>query len=155
MSTTTLPTIKPTSALPSIIAVTGRRDSGEYGNASCPHCGALGRYVWTFICSDGTRRGAMSGCIKLFPQMKDTSRIAKLIQEAFDRRAKAEEERKNLASWWREMVEAAEEFGSAKLPDHDAIKAAIQVLYAKVSAAESRRQEWLNRNGYGRGGRRW
>lgn len=54
--------------LPRIVAVLGRSDSGEYGAATCPHCGAAGRYVYTFQCDDGTTRGAMAGCLKLFPR---------------------------------------------------------------------------------------
>lgn len=92
----------------------------------------------------------MRGCLKLFPVARDHSRFAKLIQEAFDRQSKARDENKKLASWWQEMVDAAEEFGATKLPDHNAIIAARQVLHARVGAAESRRQDWLRRNGYGR-----
>lgn len=33
----------------------------------CPHCGADGRFIARFVCADGTARGAMRGCIKLFP----------------------------------------------------------------------------------------
>lgn len=56
-----------TQALPRIIAITGRTDAGEYGATTCPHCGAQGRYITSFVCEDGKTRGAMSGCIKLFP----------------------------------------------------------------------------------------
>lgn len=56
-----------TATLPKIIAITARTDAGEYGAATCPHCGADGRYVVSFVCEDGSKRGAMSGCIKLFP----------------------------------------------------------------------------------------
>ena len=40
--------------------------------ASCPHCGAEGRYILTFQVEDGRRMGAMRGCVKLFP----VSRVA-------------------------------------------------------------------------------
>lgn len=36
--------------------------------SSCPHCGADGARVFTFITEDGKQRGAMAGCIQLFPK---------------------------------------------------------------------------------------
>lgn len=154
MTTTT--TLKATQTLPAIIAITGMHDYGPSdgeGSTCCPHCGARGRYVWSFICADGSRRGAMRGCIQLFPKAIGSSRYFKLIQEAFERRDKAKEEKKNLASWWQEMIDAAETFGTAKLPDHDAIQAATLKLQQAIAVAEGRRQDWLNKNGYGRYGR--
>lgn len=157
---TAQPKLKSTQTLPEIVAIVGMRDFGPSdgeGSTCCPHCGASGRYVWHFICADGSRRGAMRGCIQLFPGSK--SRYAKLVQEAFDRKAKVEEEnrslsvlapKRKLASWWQEMIDAAEEFGSAKLPDHDAIQAATLKLNQAIAGAEGRRQDWLRRNGYGR-----
>lgn len=58
--------------LPRIIRYDHVDDSGEYGNATCPHCGAKGRYVHHFLTDEGPR-AAMAGCIKLFP----TSPVAK------------------------------------------------------------------------------
>jgi hypothetical protein len=89
--------IKSTQTLPAIVAILDKRDSGEYGNAVCPHCGALGRYVYTFVCEDGRRHGAMSGCIQLFP--KSDSKMFKLMATAYDKAQAAREEKKNLASW--------------------------------------------------------
>jgi hypothetical protein len=151
--------IKATQTLPEIVAITGMRDFGPCDDdgeptAHCPHCGAGGRYVWSFICSDGSRRGAMRGCIKLFPLASGSSRYARLIQEAFDRYQAAQEDGKRLASWWHAMIVAAEEFGRGQYPDHDAIVAAQQKLYQVVADAEIQRQGWLDRNGYGRHGRR-
>lgn len=54
-------------SLPKIVAILSTTDAGEFGAATCPHCGADGRYVKTFKCDDGTTRGAMAGCIRLFP----------------------------------------------------------------------------------------
>ena len=59
-----------TLSLPRIVRFLGTSDGGPSdgkGSAECPHCGASGRYVHRFQCEDGTTRGAMSGCIKLFP----------------------------------------------------------------------------------------
>lgn len=58
------------SSLPKITRFLGTSDAGsprDGGGTVCPHCGAEGRYVHSFECEDGSRRGAMSGCIKLFP----------------------------------------------------------------------------------------
>lgn len=52
---------------PRIVRFTGTTDSGEFGNARCPHCGAPGRYVTSFICDGGKRGAAMAGCLNLFP----------------------------------------------------------------------------------------
>ena len=60
MASTTL------AALPRIIRFLGTSDAGG-PDAVCPHCGATGRYVHSFQCDDGSTRGAMSGCIQLFP----------------------------------------------------------------------------------------
>lgn len=77
----------PTQTLPEIVAITGMRDFGPSdGEGSCPHCGCRGRYVWYFICADGSQRGAMRGCIQLFPG--SNSCYAKLIQEAYERQVR-------------------------------------------------------------------
>ncbi len=54
--------------LPTVVKVLGVDDSGEYGNTSCPHCGALARYVTRFVLEDGTVAGAASSCFKLYPK---------------------------------------------------------------------------------------
>lgn len=54
-------------ALPKIVRFLGIDDHGPGGSASCPHCGATGRYVIRFQVEDGRQLGAMRGCIKLFP----------------------------------------------------------------------------------------
>lgn len=134
--------ITPTLTLPSIVAVIGTHDAGpiEDGGTLCPHCGAQGRYVHTFICSDGTTRGAMSGCIQLFPT--SSARESKLAMEAFKRQRSAAEEGKSLASWWKEMVEASEQLGAGTI--------SIEGWKTKIMSAESRRQTWLSKNGYGK-----
>lgn len=153
-------TIKATQTLPEIIAITGMEDHGPSdgeGSTNCPHCGARGRYVWSFICADGSHRGAMRGCIQLFPGAN--SRYAKLVQQAFDKRDETLEfnravgaggRPRKLASWWQEMIDAVEEFAAGRLPDHDAIQAATLKMQQRIAIAEGRRQDWLNKNGYGR-----
>jgi hypothetical protein len=56
--------------LPRIVEILRCKDHGpcdDGASATCPHCGAEGRYVYSFRCEDGSTRGAMKGCIKLFP----------------------------------------------------------------------------------------
>lgn len=43
----------------------------DTGGASCPHCGAIGRYVYRFLCADGQEYGAMRGCFGKFPKQPD------------------------------------------------------------------------------------
>lgn len=138
--------IKATSTLPSIVAFIETHDSGEYGNATCPHCGAEGRYVHTFICDDGTRRGAMSGCINLFRVSKDWA--TKLCMEAFKRQRDAKDQDRRLATWWQEMIEACGKLGEGTI--------SVEEWRSLVGQAENRRQQWLSNNGYNkfRGGRR-
>lgn len=80
MTTTTTPK----AGLPRIVRFLSRTDSGEYGNDSCAHCGALGRYQHHFVCEDGTMRAAMAGCIKLFPVSKVADVDRKLDEKAAD-----------------------------------------------------------------------
>ena len=51
-------------ALPLIVRFLGADDAPD---SVCPHCGATGRRIYRFVTSDGRTRGAMSGCVKLFP----------------------------------------------------------------------------------------
>lgn len=136
--------------LPSVPAVLGVQDfgpcDGGEGSATCPHCGAQGRYVISFLCDDGTKRGAMSGCFDLF-RGADT-RTSKLVCEAFSRARDASKEGKKAASWWREIAAEADEFGrSGGVDDY-------REFAQRVADIDGRRQAWLKRNGYGRGGRR-
>jgi len=55
---------------PRIVRFLETLDAGE--GATCPHCGATGRYILRFMTEDGRELGAMRGCAKLFP----VSRIA-------------------------------------------------------------------------------
>lgn len=62
--------ITATSTLPRITKFIGTTDYGPCDggpSAICTHCGSGGRYIHAFECEDGSRRGAMSGCIQLFP----------------------------------------------------------------------------------------
>jgi len=51
-------------SLPTIIEYLGMTAADD---SVCPHCGASGKVIHHFRCDDGTSRGAMSGCVQLFP----------------------------------------------------------------------------------------
>jgi len=154
MTARPFPTITPTLTLPAIVAILGCQDGGPCTDgeptAHCPHCGAGGRWVWTFLCEDGTRRGAMAGCLQLFPRKE--GREGRLVQEAFKRAADAKEKRTKLASWWQDMVTAADALAASTAgpgrTSQDNLAAMIPFRVA-VRMAEDRRQVWLKRNGYG------
>ena len=61
--------LQATTALPRIVRFLGTEDAP---GASCPHCGAEGRWILRFQLEDGRHAGAMRGCVKLFP----VSRVA-------------------------------------------------------------------------------
>ena len=60
-----------------IVAFTGYIESM---GTSCPHCGAVGKRVWTFLCEDGVERGAMAGClVKGFSTSQRRTRRGELV----------------------------------------------------------------------------
>lgn len=72
----------PIQAYPRIVRFLGTHDSGEFGNATCSHCGALGRYETSFVTDDGKQGAAMAGCIKLFPVAQIAREELRLIEKA-------------------------------------------------------------------------
>lgn len=132
--------------LPRIIAYDSFYDSGEYGNATCPHCGADGRYVWTFHCADGTKRGAMAGCIKLFK----VSPIATEHKKLLERKAEREKTGGKLASWDVAKLEAITGLVDGTVTEGDCLRT-IEVENAK----RSRWIEGRNGNVGSRPRRRW
>jgi hypothetical protein len=121
--------------LPKIVAMVGKSDSGEYGNATCPHCGADGRYVWTFRCDDGTTRGAMAGCIKLFPRSALVDEHQRLLDRLDERQAKGQ----TLASWDQAKLAAIEAVVAGRMTEAEAL------LVVKVENAK--RTAWMDRRG--------
>lgn len=119
--------------LPRITAFDGVTDSGEYGNARCPHCGAEGRYVYHFYCEDGTRRGAMAGCIKLYP----VSPVAEEHKRIIDRQAKREKTGGELASWDQTKLEAINHLIDGETTEDEAMQT--------IQAENAKRQAWLDR----------
>lgn len=65
--------------LPRIVRFLGVDDAP---GASCPHCGAEGRYILRFQVEDGRSLGAMRGCAKLFPSSQVAHEHLRLTQKA-------------------------------------------------------------------------
>lgn len=123
--------------LPKIVRVTSVTDAGEFGAATCPHCGASGRYIYHFDCADGTHGGAMKGCFSKFPKHKFAAIHANILDK---KRTK-----KYLASWDTQKLEAIEKFIAGELTEKQA-----QHL---IDMAQSQCVAYVNK-AYGRPGRR-
>lgn len=98
-------TIAPTSTLPKILAILGCDDHGpcdDGATASCPHCGADGRYVYHFLCDDGKVHGAMAGCIQLFPKHPLTNKI----KTVFEKKRDYDKKKWKLAEWDQTVIDA-------------------------------------------------
>lgn len=125
-------------SLPRIIRFLGTVDCGADGQGACPHCGAQGRYIHQFECEDGTVRGAMSGCIKLF-RMHPFARVMFKI-EAKERKYASKGWK--LSSWDIEERTAIEAFYAGSIPE-----ASVKSVLDNV---RDRRKSYV-RQRYGRG----
>lgn len=106
--------IKPTTKLPKIVALLGCTDHGPcdpVATASCPHCGADGRYVYHFLCEDGNTRGAMAGCLKLFPRHP----LVGKVEAVFTKARRYDQEGWNLPSWDQDILNACDSLRDGKI----------------------------------------
>lgn len=75
-------------ALPTIVRYIGITDGGEPNSERCPHCDAKGRIIHNFEVEypDGRRerRGAMSGCVQLFPMSSIAKHHKRLMEKGVD-----------------------------------------------------------------------
>lgn len=124
--------------LPRIVRFEGVHDSGEYGNASCPHCGADGRYVWTFTVEDGRTLGAMSGCLKLYP----VSPLAEEHKRIIERQKQRAKRDGKLASWDVAKLEAIAAVASGEMDENTGL--------AIVERENAKRTRWMERKGFRR-----
>lgn len=127
-------------ALPEIIQFLGTYDSGEYGNATCPHCGAEGRYVTSFVCADGKQRGAMAGCIQLYP-VSPLAREHALVMGKISKAERAGREPK-LNGWDTAILAACEDCYAGKIEVADALRI--------IADQKRSRNNWLAKKGYRR-----
>lgn len=122
--------------LPEVLFVLDLHDSGEFGNASCPHCGAEGRYVYTFACADGTTRGAMAGCFKKFRKHRYAKRMERILTKALA----AHKQGRKLASWDTDVEAAIRDF-------HQGVKTEAEAD-AIIRRADLRKQDYMRSKGY-------
>ncbi len=112
-TTKTRPTVR-------IVQFINRTDSGEFGNDSCGHCGADGRYQYTFLGDDGKRHRAMAGCIKLFKVAPIADIHAKLIVKSQDLAKRYDGG--HLNSWDTKKLEAIKKFYAGDLTEDQAMR---------------------------------
>lgn len=115
------------STLPRILAFDGVTDAGEYGATTCPHCDAKGRYIYWFITEAGERKGAMAGCIKLYP----TSPLADAHKSVLDK-VRSD---KALNGWDTKILEAIEATAAGTIT--------IDQAEAAVKAQQISRAAWV------------
>lgn len=106
----------------------------DRGVTNCPHCGARGRYVRTFICEDGTTKEAMRGCYQKWPK---SELMPVLVAESRNRAEKATLRGKIVASWDRLTLEADEKFRLGHIT--------FDQLRQEVSDQGARRNAWVRR----------
>lgn len=106
-------------ALASLPRIVRFLETQDCPGASCPHCGATGRFILRFVVSDGRTLGAMRGCVQLFP----VSQIAR-EEERLARKAKQYAQRGwSLNRADTEAVDAIEAFYAGTLTERDALSA--------------------------------
>jgi hypothetical protein len=66
----------------------------DCGSTSCPHCGAEGRYIYTWE-QDGTVKSAMAGCYKALTGMVSKDEETRYFELLAEKQAK----NKPLNSW--------------------------------------------------------
>lgn len=122
--------------LPKLVQYLYTHDGGPCDDgptATCPHCGADGRYVHWFKTADGDMRGAMSGCIKLYP----VSPVAREDMRLREKEADYAKSGWQLPSWDKKMQQAIEAFYAGTLSEAQAVK---DITRQKAAAAQYRRQ---------------
>ncbi|MCL4296301.1 MAG: hypothetical protein KJ077_11255 [Anaerolineae bacterium] len=132
--------------LPKVLYIEGLDDAGEFGAATCPHCGAQGRYIYWFVCDDGSQRGAMRGCFEHFPKHPFADRYAQIldkeIQNAKRRRPAVQGQGWSLASWDASIKDAIEKYGAGQLSEAAAWEA--------IREADRAKKQWMKRRGFRR-----
>ena|ERR1035437_124494 len=90
------------SDFPKVVEIESVTDAGDFGSASCPHCGAPCRYITYFYTEDGGYHGAARVCFSLFPKSKYAARVETILLK--ERSAKRLG--RKMASWDREVIGA-------------------------------------------------
>ena len=126
--------------LPAIICIERVEDNGpvEDSSATCPHCGAQGRYIFWFKCDDGTQRGAMKGCLSKFKM----HRFAKIASDILYKQRENERKGWKMASWDVSVMDAIEAFARGEISESD--------VECEMNKAGRAKAAYMARKGYRR-----
>lgn len=124
------------STLPKVVEMLSLEDTGPESGATCPHCGADGRYIYHFRCEDGNEYGAMSGCVQLFPKSKYAARMEKLLAKEKDNTKTG----RTLAGWDVEVQDAIRAFMDGDITESQAD--------ARIRNADAKKTAWMKTKGY-------
>ncbi len=122
--------------LPKIVVVLGVQDYGPCdmgATAICPHCGAEGRYIYSFKCADGSTRGAMRGCLSKFPRHPFAAESQRILEKEQDYKQRSWA----LPSWDIAIKEAIFAFAEGQIPE--------EVAMARVRTAQEARRRYKER----------
>ena len=117
---------------PRIIRVLGVDDCP---GATCPHCGAEGRYIHRVQLVDGRTIAAMSGCIKLFPVSPVADVHLKLTKKAIEYANKGW----GLNRWDTKSLEAIEAFYAGSISEQEAMARVTAERRAAAGVRRARR----------------
>lgn len=136
MTTATRPNIY--AKLAKIVYFLGIDDCGpvEDGGGFCPHCGANGRYIYNFVCDDGTKHGAMKGCLSKFPMHPFAKIHARILEKQKENAKKGWK----LASWDERTLEAIEKFAHNEIAEYEAQRI--------INSANEAKRAYMKRRGY-------
>ena len=76
----------------------------DFGDCNCPHCGANGRYIYTWS-EFGILKSAMSGCYKLLTRHIKMGELDKFIEGISEREAKGKP-----LNGWQKTVKRMQQF---------------------------------------------
>lgn len=125
---------------PKVIQFLGITDGGPCDDgptAMCPHCGADGRYIHWFVTDDGHTRGAMAGCVKLFPVSPIAAAHQKLVEKEADLMKRFGRDA-HLNSWDTKKMQTIEAFYAGEITEADALRT---ISYQTAAATSWRRSK--------------
>lgn len=125
--------------LPKIVVVLGVTDHGPCdmgATAICPHCGAEGRYIYSFKCADGTTRGAMRGCLSKFPRHRFASESQRILEKALE----YQKNKWQLPSWDKEIKDAIFAFADNQISEPEANERIRKAQAARDRYRQARRR---------------
>ena len=107
----------------------------DFGETSCPHCGAEGRYIYFWL-QDGVKMSAMAGCYKALTGKLAKNDEAKYMELLSVKLAK----NKDLNGWDRNIIRLLDYKKESKFPE--------DWCNQKIKEILSQRKSLLARKGY-------